>query len=93
MFSQLFIAVYLALFAAASPLTVRNSPVTIPLARRFNATGSKRFLELDQARAKFLKHSATQKGPKAASSASTFPFPVTNEATTYTAAVSLFLCS
>jgi len=87
MFSQLFIAVYLALFAAASPLTVRNSPVTIPLARRFNATGSKRFLELDQARAKFLKHSAIQKGPKAASSASTFPFPVTNEATTYTAAV------
>jgi hypothetical protein len=88
MFSQLFIAVYLALYAAASPLTVRTSPVTIPLARRFNITGSKNVLELDQARARFLKSGVAQKGPKTASSAAAVPVPITNGAVTYTAAVS-----
>ena len=88
MFSQLFVAVYLALYAAASPLTIRTSPVSIPLARRFNSTGSKTILELDQARARFLKSGAAQKGPEAASSAAAVPVPVTNGVVTYTAAVS-----
>ena len=88
MFSQLFIAVYLALYAAASPLAVRNSPVSIPLARRFNITASKNVLELDQARAKFLKSGAAQKGSKAASSVAAVPVPVTNGVVTYTTAVS-----
>lgn len=41
---------------SASPfMTVRDTPVTLPLARRFNATGSAKIVELDRARAQFLK--------------------------------------
>ncbi|EKM48103.1 uncharacterized protein PHACADRAFT_214958, partial [Phanerochaete carnosa HHB-10118-sp] len=60
MFSQLFVAVYLALFTAATPLTVRKNSVTVSLARRINVIGSKTFVELDKARAKSLMRSATQ---------------------------------
>ena len=90
MLFQLFVAVYLALFAAASPLTVSKSPVTIPLARRFNITGSKNIVELDQARAKAFK-SGTKVKPDAAAasaSASSFPVPAINGAVAYTAQVS-----
>lgn len=84
MFSRLFITVTLALLAASSPLVVRNSPVSIPLARRFNVTGAKNILAADQARAKFLK-SGTKSAQKAAASSGSLP--VTNGAVTYTAAV------
>ncbi|EKM61852.1 uncharacterized protein PHACADRAFT_83207 [Phanerochaete carnosa HHB-10118-sp] len=87
MISQLFVAVYLALFAAATPLTVRKSPVTISLSRHFNTTGSKTILEFDQARAKFLKQSAAQKGSVSASSDANVSVPVTNGMVSYTAAV------
>ena len=88
MFSQLFVAVYLALFTAATPVVVRDSPITIPVVRRLNFTsGTKVLLEQDQARARFLKSGAAkQKGPKA-SSAATFPVPVINEAVSYIAQV------
>ena len=91
MFTQLTVTVYLAVLAVASPLVVRKSPITIPLARRFNVTGSAKVLELDQARAKSFKsgvrttHTHAHTGKT--SSAATVPVPVTNGAVTYTAAV------
>ncbi len=42
--------------ASATPFVVRDSPVTLPLARRFNATGSAKIAELDRARAQALKN-------------------------------------
>ncbi|EKM61854.1 uncharacterized protein PHACADRAFT_248741 [Phanerochaete carnosa HHB-10118-sp] len=90
MFSQLFVAVYLALFAAATPLTVRNSPVTVSLARRFNQTGSKTVLELDQARARFFQRTTARKGAKASTfAAAADSDPVTNGAVSYTAEVNV----
>ncbi|KIP05512.1 hypothetical protein PHLGIDRAFT_74133 [Phlebiopsis gigantea 11061_1 CR5-6] len=84
MFSKLFIPVYLALLIAASPVVVRNSPVNVQLARRFNVTGGKNVLAADQARAKFLK-SGAKSARKAASGTSSIP--ATNGAVTYTAAI------
>ncbi|OBZ76839.1 Polyporopepsin [Grifola frondosa] len=45
----------LSLTAKATPVVVRDSPVTLPFARRMNFTGSATLLEIDQARAKALK--------------------------------------
>jgi hypothetical protein len=87
MFNQFTVTVYLALIAAASPLVVRKSPITIPLARRFNVTGSSKILELDQARAKFLKSGKRTVHTNKATSDATVPVPVTNGAVTYTATV------
>ncbi|EKM50006.1 uncharacterized protein PHACADRAFT_200857 [Phanerochaete carnosa HHB-10118-sp] len=87
MFSQLFVAVYLALFAGATPLTVRSPPMTISLARHLNSTGSRTVLELDQMRMEFLKQSATRKGPKSASSDTAASIPVTNGIISYFAEV------
>ena len=84
MFSKLFIPVYLALSIAASPVVVRNSPVSVQLARRFNATGGKSVLAADQARAKFLK-SGVKSARKAAGGSGSIP--ATNAVVTYTAAV------
>ncbi|GJE97844.1 aspartic peptidase A1 [Phanerochaete sordida] len=86
MFSKLLVAVSIALAASASPLAIRSSPVTIQLARRFNTTGSKNIIELDQARAKFLKNGGSAKF-KTASASSAPSVPVTNGAVTYTAEV------
>nr|VWO97073.1 Uncharacterized protein [Ganoderma boninense] len=41
---------------SASPFVVRDTPVTLPIARRFNATGSAKIVELDRARAQMLKN-------------------------------------
>lgn len=85
MFSQFLIAVFLSLLAAASPLAVRDGPISIPLARRFNVTGAKNVLAADQARAKFLKDGNRQSilnaGPASRS------VPVVNSGFVYTAAV------
>ncbi|EKM61855.1 uncharacterized protein PHACADRAFT_248745 [Phanerochaete carnosa HHB-10118-sp] len=85
MLSQLLVAGYLVLFAAATPLTVSQSPVTVPLARRFNATGPKTIMESDQARTKFLKQGAMQKITNAAVS-DTIPVadPTTHTGVQYT---------
>ena len=84
MFCKLLIPIYLALTIAASPVVVRNSPVSVPLARRFNVTGAKNVLAADQARAKFLKGGAKSARKAAGGSGS---IPLTNAAVTYTAAV------
>ncbi len=57
MFIQISFALLLvSLRVIASPLVVRDSPVTIPFARRFNTTGTANLLKLEQARARTLKN-------------------------------------
>ena len=48
--------------ATASPVVVRDSPVSLPLARRIALTGSAKIVELDQARAALLKNVGHGKG-------------------------------
>ena len=85
MFSQLCATVSLALLAAASPIVVRKTPISVPLARRFNATGASNVLASDQARARFLKSGGIKSVHKPAVNAG--DVPVTNGAVIYTAAV------
>ena len=88
MFSQLLVVVYLSLVAAASPLVVRNSPISIPLARRFNLTGGTKIADLDRARAQSFKSGARTAHAKTnPASDAIVPVPVVNAAVTYTATV------
>lgn len=93
MFSQLVVVITLALWSAATPVVVNDNLIRLPLARRFNATGTTTILQHDQARAKGLK-TGSQAGPKttsvaaaAAASGTSFPEAITNGAVTYTAEV------
>ena len=51
----LLVTVTLVLSVAANPVLVRDSVVSLPLAKRFNFTGTARLLDHDQARARGLK--------------------------------------
>ena len=92
MFTQLLVVITLALLSSASPLVVRDSPITLPLTRRMNLTGTKTILERDQVRAKGLRAGRSTTIPQPAgaaeAAASSFPLAATNQATTYTAEVS-----
>ncbi|KAM5531862.1 hypothetical protein V8D89_014492 [Ganoderma adspersum] len=55
-FSALFALCAAATAVSASPFVVRDTPVSLPIARRFNATGSAKIVELDRARAQVLKN-------------------------------------
>ena len=85
MLVQLLATILLALVAAASPLVSHKSPVTLPLARRFNFTGGHTILQRDQARAKALREMA-RPDPKTVNAA-TWPVLATNTAVTYTVQV------
>ena len=63
MFSPSFLVVTLtlALAVAANPLYTRRSSVTLPIAKRVNATGTVKILERDQARARRYKQSKASK--------------------------------
>ena len=94
MFAQLTVVVYLSLVAAASPLVVRKSPISIPLARRFNVTGGAKIAELDRARAQSFKSGVrTAHAKTKPTSDAVVPVSVVNGAVTYTATViaTLFL--
>ena len=54
--STLFVLCAAAIVATASPVVVRDSPVSLPLARRIASTGSAKIIEQDQARAALLKN-------------------------------------
>ncbi len=73
---------------SAKPIVVRNSPVTLPIARRVNLTGTANVLKADQARAKVLK-GRSQASKKAAVGKvfADVDVPVTNTAVIYTAGV------
>ncbi|KAI0356741.1 aspartic proteinase precursor [Trametes cingulata] len=76
---------------SAKPVALRDSPLTLPLARRFNlASGGSgaRIIDVDQARAKFLVEGAQglhQNGP--AARADGINIPVTNTVLEYTVSV------
>ena len=85
MLSQLFVTLSLVVFTVASPVVVRNSPISLPLARHFNATPGHKIPDIDQARAKALKAAVS---PAASNGTGVNPVPVTNSAVIYTAEVS-----
>ncbi|KAI0634423.1 aspartic proteinase precursor [Trametes polyzona] len=70
----------------AKPVVVRDSPITLPVARRFNATAAANIVKADQARAQALKQKALAKHAKV-DAASPINVPVTNGAVTYTVSV------
>lgn len=82
------LAFSLAAVSLASPVVVRNSPVSVPLSRRFQATAGRTVADIDLSRAKALQAAVS---PIAQSGPSVNPIPVTNSATIYTAEVSLSL--
>ncbi|KAI0356743.1 acid protease [Trametes cingulata] len=72
----------------AKPIVVRDSPVTLSVARRFNVTAAPNLLKIDQARAKVLKAQGLGHGKDAKlKKAGIFDVPVTNGAVDYTASV------
>ena len=82
-------AVFLALALCADATVLRRDalPVTLPFARRLNMTGTAKLLELDQARAKFLKTRANAQ-PGVFQQGAIFNAPATNQAVDYTTTVS-----
>ncbi|KAG1783587.1 aspartic peptidase domain-containing protein [Suillus placidus] len=73
----------LALSIAASPVEIRDSPITLPIARRLNTSGGTiNLLQHDQCRAAALKTASGN-----ALGRRTGSIPVTNNAVTYIAAV------
>ena len=82
-FSSLLTTLLLALSIAASPVEVRNSPITLPVARRLNLDGGAiNLLQHDQARAAAFKDRATS-----SLSRRTGSIPVINDAVSYIAQV------
>ena len=68
----------------ASPaVTVRNSPITLPFARRINATSVRELLKIDQARAKSIKNRPQVQPHTKSGSAAVFGVPATNQAVDY----------
>ncbi|OJA12219.1 hypothetical protein AZE42_12161, partial [Rhizopogon vesiculosus] len=83
-FASLLTTLLLAMSIAASPVEVRDSPVTLPMARKLNLSqsGTVNLLQHDQARATALKDRAASGLDRRATS-----IAVTNEAVSYIAEV------
>lgn len=82
--SFLFPLLLLALLAAANPVVVNRSPVTLPLARFINFTGVHNLLQHDQARAQVLKNRAFGRG---SAPAAIIDEPATDRLVSYVASV------
>jgi hypothetical protein len=81
--ASLLTTLLLALSIAASPVEIRNSPITLPVARRLNTSGGTiNLLQHDQARAAALKNVG-----ESTLSRRTGSITVTNDAVSYIAAV------
>ncbi|KAI8989237.1 acid protease [Trametes punicea] len=72
---------------AAKPVVVRKSPVTLPIARRFNVTNAHDLLKIDQARAKALKEQSLAKGKATSLQQAISNVPATNAVVYYTVSV------
>ena len=84
---QSFVALLtLALTVAATPVVVRDTPVSLSFAKHVNTTGTASILHRDQARAKHLKARAQALASGEFSEAAA-SIPVTNEAVSYIASV------
>lgn len=91
MISKLVATLTLVVFCGASTVVVRDSFISLPVARHFNfnASAGSTLLDFDQLRARALK-SRTKTSPdqfEAAASASPENIPVTNIVDAYTAEV------
>lgn len=75
--------------APGTALHIRNnaSPVTVPFARRVNATGVAKLLEVDRARAKSFK-TGTRAAPTPFQQNAAASIPATNQAVDYVMTVS-----
>lgn len=89
--AALLTTVLLALSASATPLvTIRDSPISLPFARKTNFTGSVNLLKADQARAKALRARAEAKASGLALNVdAVINEPVDNQAVTYVASVNV----
>ena len=77
-----------AIAVSAKPIVIRDSPITLPIARRANVTAMPNIVKADKARAQMLKARAQGAGKGVVSDGKPpFNFPVTNEASAYVASV------
>lgn len=75
----------LAMSVVATPVTVRDTLITLPFAKQINSTGSGHIVQQDKARVKQLvaKYSTASSGLRA----DVASIPVTNQAVSYVASV------
>ncbi|KAF8588745.1 aspartic peptidase A1 [Ramaria rubella] len=80
-----------ALSLTTPPIKIRDSPISVPIAVRINATGSAKLVEADRARARSFVQAAKDKAAKVQAGTlspdAVIGVSVTNAATTYTASV------
>ncbi|PIL28426.1 transporter [Ganoderma sinense ZZ0214-1] len=69
---------------SASPIVVRDSPISLPFARRFKFSGASKIIEQDRARARVLKNVAHGKGADWGLKLKRADVLVTNGETSYT---------
>lgn len=86
MIYTLLITTSLAVSAIGSPLVARGGPITLPLARHFNFTGSAKITEIDRARARSLRAKAVN-DVNLPSKRSVFPVNIANELVSYSVEV------
>lgn len=90
--ASLLAVVSLALSIAANPVVIRDSLVSLPIAKRFNFTSSARLIDHDQARATHLKALGTRKAQARLTGRSddaVVSIPIVNELVNYAVNVSL----
>lgn len=87
--ANLLATLLLALSVTATPVLVHNSPVTLPISRRFNFTGSRTILDRDQARAASLRAKAEAFGPDHQGKRAVINSPAENVAVVYQASVGI----
>lgn len=89
---KLFVIFSFALAVAANPVVVRQSLITIPVARHINVTNSTNILKINQARAKAIRLHALagsqDANPAATADGPMDNAPVTNDVLGYTVDVS-----
>lgn len=82
--SSIIATLTLAIAVAANPLVqVRDTPITLSAAKRFNFTGSASLLERDQARVKGLRQLAEAKISGKLNEDAVISTPATNQAVDY----------
>ncbi|KAG5636924.1 hypothetical protein H0H81_006357 [Sphagnurus paluster] len=80
-------ALLLALAVAGNPVVIRDSPVTLPLARNLNFTGTKSLLRHDQTRARMLFQRAAAISSDQFGAEGIINEPITNNVVSYTASI------
>ncbi|EMD36747.1 hypothetical protein CERSUDRAFT_123806 [Gelatoporia subvermispora B] len=87
MFPAVSLVLLCALAVVANPITVNNSPISIPIVKRLNLTGESTIAALDRARVRSMRSGTFARPTGAKAAASVFNFPVINEVFGYIATV------